>query len=197
MKEDNLISMIRASLRESARMKRSIEEDMIPGITEAIRLLVSCFEGGNKVLLMGNGGSSSDTQHMAAELVGRFERKRDPIPAISLTSDSSVLTALGNDFGFDRVFAQQVEALAGRNDVVLCFSTSGESENVIKAAMKAKEMGLKVICFLGENDSTLSKLADLPLHVPSARTCRIQEGHITLVHVICEGVDNCFTGKDK
>jgi D-sedoheptulose 7-phosphate isomerase len=197
MKDDNLIKTIRASLEDSARMKTVIADVMIPQVAEVVRLLASCIESGHKILIMGNGGSSSDAQHMAAELVGRFEREREPIPAISLTTDSSVLTAIGNDFGFDEVFAKQVQALAHQDDVVICFSTSGESENVIKAALRAKEIGAKVVGFLGERDCTLVKLADISLRVPSSRTCRIQEGHITLVHVICEGLDDYSIGKDK
>jgi len=197
MKDDNLGKRIRTSLVDSARIKTLIADDMIPQVTEVVKLLASCIESGHKILIMGNGGSSSDAQHMAAELVGRFERERDPIPAISLTTDSSVLTAIGNDFGFEEVFSMQVQALACRGDVVICFSTSGESENVIKAAVKAKEIGAKVVGFLGERDCTLAKLSDISLRVPSSRTCRIQEGHITLVHVICEGLDDYSIGKDK
>jgi len=197
MKDDNLVETIRNSLKESAEMKSLIADDMAHLISDAVKLLASCIENGHKILLMGNGGSSSDAQHMAAELIGRFERERDPIPAISLTTDSSVLTAIGNDFGFEEVFAQQVEALACRDDVVVCFSTSGESENVIRGAKRAKGKGAKVIGFLGEGESSLTKLVDLPLRVPSARTCRIQEGHITIVHVICEGLEDYFVGKGK
>jgi D-sedoheptulose 7-phosphate isomerase len=197
MKSRELQDAVRRSLLESAKLKETLAAGAIPVVIEAIKLLWSCLGGGNRVFVMGNGGSAADAQHMAAELIGRFEREREPVPCVSLTTDSSVLTALGNDFGFEEVFARQVAALARKGDLVVCFSTSGESENVIRGALKAKEMGAKVIGFLGESDaSRLAKVVDLQIRIPSSRTCRIQEGHMALVHVICEALENRMSGKD-
>jgi D-sedoheptulose 7-phosphate isomerase len=170
-------------------------EVMVPQLIEAIEMLASCLKNGNKVLLLGNGGSAADAQHMAGELVGRFEKEIKPIPFISLTTDSSVLTSIGNDYGFKEIFSRQIDALVSRGDVVICFSTSGESENVIEGVIKAREKGAVVIGFLGQGKKPLTGLVDLPLQVPSSRTCRIQEGHITLVHLICESLGNLYSGK--
>jgi len=186
MKEKELVDIIRTSLQDSAAVSAGLEGSMTPDILEAVSMLQSCIESGGKVLLMGNGGSASDAQHMTTELTGRFELDRVPLPFICLNTDSSLITAIGNDLGFREIFSRQIDALAGKKDLVVCFSTSGESENVIDGVARAREKGLKVIGFLGEGDSTLSKITDLSLRVPSIRTCRVQEGHITVVHVICE-----------
>jgi len=187
--------MIHASLIESSRLKREMAEVLIAPITEAIDILIACIEGNHKILCMGNGGSAADAQHMAAELIGRFERERKPFPCMTLTADTTTLTAIGNDYGFHEIFARQIEGLASRDDVIICFSTSGESENVIRGVMKAREKGVKVLGFLGGSESSLAKMVDLPIRVPSTRTCRIQEGHITLVHVICEALEAHFSGR--
>ncbi len=197
MDDQRLLDTIRDSLLESVRIKETISAEMPLSILEAVRLLVSCIESGHKILVMGNGGSASDAQHMASELVGRFERKREGFACIALTTDSSILTAIGNDYGFEEVFSRQVLALASRDDIVVCFSTSGESENVIRAAIAAREKGAKILGFLGSGNSSLAKRVDLPLHIPSTRTCRIQEGHGTLIHVICECLDDHFAGIDR
>ncbi len=188
---------IRDALHESANLKERMAEDMVPQIVEATEMLISCLKRGGKVLLMGNGGSAADAQHMAGELVGRFETEIRPLPFISLATDSSVLTAIGNDYGFEEVFSRQIDALASSGDVVVCFSTSGESKNVVNAVVKAREKGARVIGFLGQGSSTLAGLVDLPLQVPSSRTCRIQECHITLVHLICERLGNLYSAKGR
>jgi D-sedoheptulose 7-phosphate isomerase len=195
MNRNDRADAIRESLLEGARLATAIAGESVPALLEAADRIAACLAGGHRVLLLGNGGSAADAQHMAGELVGRFEREdRRPCPVLSLTSDSSVLTAIGNDYGFAEVFARQVEAHATAGDVLLCFSTSGESENVIRAVHAAKERGVTVVGFLGGGESTLAKQVDHALRVPSRRTCRIQEGHIAMVHVICEELDRLLSG---
>ncbi len=197
MDDQKLLDTIRESLLESVRVKEAISEELPSSVLEAVRMLASCIEDGHKILVMGNGGSASDAQHLASELIGRFERERRGFPCISLTTDSSVLTAIGNDYGFEEVFSRQVLALASRDDVVICISTSGESENVIRAAIAAREKGARTLGFLGSGNSSLAKRVDVSVQIPSTRTCRIQEGHGTLIHVICECLDNLFARIDR
>ena len=149
----------------------------------------------HKVLLCGNGGSASDAQHIAAEFVGRFEDERRAWPAIALTTDTSALTALANDYGYERIFARQVDALATTGDVLVCISTSGNSENVLAAAMAARERGCRTIGLTGANGKRLASLCDVTVLVPSTRTARIQEAHITIGHIWCEMVDVLFREK--
>ena len=151
------------------------------------------LKNGNKVLLMGNGGSAADSQHIAAELVGRFKNERKGLPAIALTTDTSILTAVGNDYSFNEIFARQIEALANKGDLVIGISTSGNSENVIKGILKAKEIGCYTVGLLGKDGGKLKDLVDLPIIVPSNSTPRIQECHILIGHIICEIVDREFS----
>ncbi|SNR60790.1 D-sedoheptulose 7-phosphate isomerase [Desulfurobacterium atlanticum] len=147
----------------------------------------------NKVLLMGNGGSAADCQHIAAELVGRFKKERKGLPAIALTTDTSILTAVGNDYSFNEIFARQIEALANKGDLVIGISTSGNSENVIRGILKAKEIGCYTVGLLGKNGGKLKDLVDLAIVVPSNNTPRIQECHILIGHIVCEIVDREFS----
>ena len=140
-------------------------------------------------ILMGNGGSAADSQHIAAELVGRFKKERRAIPAIALTVDTSSLTALGNDYGFDSIFERQVEAHARENDAVVGISTSGNSENVVRALKKANEIGAETIGLVGNNGGKIKEVANLSIIVPSNDTARIQEVHITIGHIICELIE--------
>jgi len=158
-------------------------------VDSCARLLVSVFDSGNKLLVCGNGGSAADSQHIAAEFVGRFERERRPLPAIALTTDTSALTALANDYDFERVFARQLEALAVKGDCLLAISTSGTSPNVIAAVMAARRVGCKVIGLTGAKGKKMASLCDSVVMVPSERTARIQEAHITIAHYWCEAVD--------
>jgi D-sedoheptulose 7-phosphate isomerase len=144
---------------------------------------------GGKVLLFGNGGSAAEAQHIAAEFVGRFQRERRPLPALALTTDSSILTALGNDYGFERVFARQVEALANPGDVVVALSTSGSSANVLAAVMTARSRNCAVVGITGANGRRLASLCDAPVLVPSTLSARIQEASLTIGHLWCEMVD--------
>ena len=183
------MKFIKESLLESAELKRKVAEAMADSIEKAIEAMCSALRAGKKVLLMGNGGSAADAQHIAAELVSRFKKERKAIPAISLSTDTSILTAIGNDYGFEKVFERQIEALGNKGDVVIGISTSGNSENVYRAMKLAKEMGLKTIGLLGNDGGKIKDFSDIPLIVPSKNTPRIQEAHITIEHIICEGVE--------
>lgn len=184
-------------LKESIGVKRAIAEGMAGEIAEAARMVIDALRAGGKVILFGNGGSAADAQHIACELVGRFGRERPALPAIALTTDTSVLTAVGNDIGFENIFARQVEALANSGDVAIAISTSGSSPDVIKAVGVAREKGCKVIGFTGKNGQKLAGLADLAIVVPSDKTPRIQEAHITIGHIICRLVEEEIFGKKK
>jgi D-sedoheptulose 7-phosphate isomerase len=152
-------------------------------VTGAADLILDTLRSGRKVLICGNGGSASDAQHFAAELVGRFERERNALPAIALTTDTSILTAVGNDYGYETVFSRQVEGLAISGDVLVGISTSGNSRNVILAVTTAKERGVKCIGLLGRDGGELASLVDIPVVVPHAVTARIQEAHIFIIHL--------------
>lgn len=152
--------------------------------------------GGNKVLWCGNGGSAADSQHLAAELIGRFKRERQAIPSIALTTDTSILTAIGNDYGFERVFQRQVEAHCTRGDVVVGISTSGNSQNVCLALETARKIGAFTAAFTGENGGKLAEIAEAALRVPSRDTARIQEAHILCGHVLCDWVEKCLVERN-
>ena len=159
---------------------------IMPEVASAGLRVRTALEKGRKILICGNGGSAADSQHMAAEFVGRFVKERQSLPALALTVDTSLLTAVGNDYGFDCVFSRQVEGLGQEGDVLIAISTSGNSANVVKAVKTAKEKGIYVIALTGENGGILAKELDLCLAVPSQVTARIQEMHIMIIHMICE-----------
>lgn len=173
-------------------------KQIAPEIEQCALWVTDVFHKGGKVLVMGNGGSAADAQHLAAELVGRFVLERRALPAIALTTDTSILTAVGNDYGFDEVFARQVEALATAGDVVLGISTSGHSANVIKALAVARERGCRTIGLLGRDGGRIAGMVDLALTVPSQETPRIQEAHQLIIHIICDLVEKeLFGGEGK
>lgn len=184
----NRDKFIKESLVESSETKLQILDKCSEDIKSAVDLLATSYRNGKKLLLCGNGGSAADCQHIATELMIRLNHhvQRPALPAIALTTDTSNLTAGGNDIGFDNVFARNVEGLGNEGDVLLAISTSGNSGNVIKAVQKAHEKKMKVIAFLGGNGGKLKDLTDLPIIIPSSNTQRIQEGHITIAHIICE-----------
>lgn len=184
-------SFISNELNESAEIKKSILDKCSTDIHSAIVKLVNSFRQGNKLLLCGNGGSAADSQHIAAEFMIRLSHdlERPAIPAIALTTDTSFLTAGGNDIGYDNVFARGVEGLGNKGDVLIAISTSGNSGNVVKAVEQAKKNGMNVIGFLGGNGGKLKDLCDISVVVPSPSTQRIQEGHITIAHILCEAVE--------
>lgn len=179
--------LVAKSLSESIEVKRRLLE-LADQVGRAGELVVETLAGGGRVYLVGNGGSAADAQHLAAELVGRFETD-NRLPALALTTDTSLLTALANDFGFDQVFARQIEALAGPGDLLVALSTSGASANVLEAIRQARRQGLKVLGLAGRDGGPMKALCDLCLVVPEGRTCRIQEAHITLGHILCEIVE--------
>ena len=188
--------MIIKVLEESANVKIKLARKFSGHILQAAQMCIHCCNSGGKIVLFGNGGSAADAQHIAAELVGRFNLERQGIPAVALTTNTSILTALGNDYGFDATFARQVEAIVKENDVVIAISTTGKSKNVLDAIKKAKEKGAKTICLTGRDGGELAKMVDLAVIVPSNSVPRIQEAHITIGHIICELVeDGLFTKK--
>lgn len=163
-----------------------------PRVAEATDVIEQCLRAGNKLLVCGNGGSAADASHFVTELVVRFARDRQPYPAICLASDSGILTAAANDFGFDEIFARQVAAFAQSGDVLICLTTSGKSRNVIRALEEAKGRGLKTIAFLGRDGGSTIGIADVDLLVKGDSTARIQEAHQLLLHVLCEIIDIRF-----
>lgn len=165
-------------------------ETMQESLESASKLVVETLKNGNKILLCGNGGSAADAQHIAAELVGRYKTERRGLPGIALTTDTSALTAIGNDYGYDRVFDRQVEALVNKGDLIIGISTSGNSKNVINALKVAKEMGCKTLGLSGRDGGAMNELCDVNLVVPSNNTPRIQEMHILFGHTICQIIDN-------
>ena len=188
---------INDSLNDSSETKLKIKDQLTEDILKAVDLLATGFKNGNKLLLCGNGGSAADCQHIATELMIKLSHhiQRPALPAIALTTDTSNLTAGGNDIGFENVFARNVEGLGNNGDVLLAISTSGNSSNVIKAVHAARNKKMKVIGFLGGNGGKLKGLVDLPMVVPSSNVQRIQEGHITVAHIICELVEYALYGK--
>lgn len=179
------------SLKESAQTKIDIEKYCKEIVIKSVDLIVEAYRNGKKVLLCGNGGSAADSQHIAAELMIRLSHKinRPALPAIALTTDTSNLTAGSNDLGFENVFARSIEGLGNEGDILIAISTSGNSSNIIKAAEKAREKKMKVIGFLGGTGGKLKDKVDLPIIIPSSNVQRIQEGHITIAHIICELVE--------
>ena len=181
-------------IEESVALKRSLIEQT-DTILEIANRLVQCFRRGNKVLLFGNGGSAADAQHIAAELAGKYRLCRDPLPAIALTTNTSSLTAIGNDFGYQEVFARQLRGLAKKGDIAIGISTSGNSINVIAGIEEAKRCGLTTIAFTGQGGK-LREIADHVLSVPSTDTPRIQEAHITAGHIVSYLVETSLFGED-
>jgi D-sedoheptulose 7-phosphate isomerase len=186
---DARLARVRASLEESARAKRETLEVSGARIVEAAELLIEAFRAGHRVLAFGNGGSAADAQHLAAELAGRFARERPGFPALALTANTSDLTAIGNDYGFEQVFARLVQAHGRAGDVVVAISTSGNSPNVLAGVEAARQRGLHSVGLVGKGGGRLGSLVDVAIAVPSDSTARIQECHIAAIHVLCELVD--------
>lgn len=174
---------------ESIQVKEELLKSGISRILEISQIIIEALKKGGKLIIFGNGGSASDAQHIAAELVGRFKKDRPALAAIALTTNTSIITALANDFGYDVIFSRQIEALADKRDVVFGISTSGKAKNVIIAIKQAKKMGLKTIALTGCDGGELAKIADISLIVPSSVTARIQEAHIVIGHIICELIE--------
>lgn len=193
---DDLADDLSRSLGEGAGLRDELARQCAEPAAEAARAIAGCFRRGGKVLLFGNGGSAADAQHLAAELVGRFSTQRRALPAIALTTDTSTLTAVANDLGFEQVFARQIEALGRRGDVAFAISTSGGSANVLAGVETAREHGLRVLALTGGSGGALAEAADVAIVAPSASTPRIQECHLALEHAICEAVEQLLFSGD-
>jgi D-sedoheptulose 7-phosphate isomerase len=185
---------------ESARLKLDAADDLAPRIARAAGVLTECLLADGKILVCGNGGSAADAQHFAAELVGRFERERPELPAIALTTDSSLLTAVANDYSFEQIFAKQVRALGSKGDVLLAISTSGNSRNVIAAIEAARQRDMHVVALTGKGGGQMGGLlgdSDVHLCVPHSRTARIQEVHLLTIHCLCDIIDATLLGDES
>ncbi|CAG0995754.1 D-sedoheptulose 7-phosphate isomerase [Myxococcaceae bacterium] len=188
---------VRALLEESARVKRALAEQGAEAIAAAADAVSRSLRAGGKLLVLGNGGSASDAQHLAAELTGRFERERDALAAIALCANTSELTALGNDYGFEKVFSRLVAAHGRPGDVVLAISTSGNSPNVLEAVREARRRDLRTIAFTGRGGGKLAPAVDIAVVVPSDETPRIQEAHIAAGHALCELVESALLAEPR
>ena len=184
-------NVVKNALREHLRTVYHLLEsvDYVSKMEEIAAACKDVLMANGKIILCGNGGSAADCQHISAELVGRFRKNRKGIPAIALTVDTSILTALGNDFSFDRVFSRQVEALGNKGDILIALSTSGNSQNVINAVIEAHRHELKVIGLTGQTGGRLADLCDYVVRIPSDDTARIQEAHILTAHILCEMIE--------
>ena len=191
--------IVKDILNESIRVKKKIVDDpsLLSQINQISSIIIEAYRKKNKVILFGNGGSAADAQHIAGEFVNRLHLEREALPAIALTTDSSVLTSIANDYDYSRIFARQVEALAKEGDVVIGISTSGSSSNVIEAVKTAKEKGAKTVGFTGNKGRKLAELVDFVISVPSDETPRIQESHITILHIICCLVERELFGDES
>jgi len=188
---------IKDILLESIQVKEEILRNQIESIAQIAELMIDCLKKDGKVIVFGNGGSASDSQHIAAELVGRFKKDRSALAGVALTTNTSIITSIANDYGYDVVFSRQVEALGKKNDVVLGISTSGKAKNVALGIKQAKKMGIKTVALSGGDGGEIVKLADVSLVVPSKITARIQEAHITIAHIICEMIEQELCQEQK
>jgi len=191
---------IRGHFAESAQLKLEAAEELAPEIARAAGVLTECLFADGKILACGNGGSAADAQHFAAELVGRFERERPELPAISLSTDTSLLTAIANDYSFEQVFAKQVLALGAKGDVLLAISTSGNSGNVMAAVEAAHKREMRVVALTGNDGGRVGELmapGDVNLCVPHSRTARIQEVHLLMIHCLCDTIDATLLGDES
>jgi len=193
------VSRIRSHFVDSAQLKLAAVDALAPAVARAAELMAECLLGDNKILACGNGGSACDAQHFAAEMVGRFERERPELPAISLATDTSILTAVANDYAYEHVFAKQVRALGAAGDILLAISTSGNSSNVIAAVEAAHDREMRVVALTGKSGGRVGAMLaplDVELRVPHERTARIQECHLLMIHCLCDAIDNTLLGEE-
>ena len=188
--ENDILNIFEKNATVINESKASIKE-----INSAVNMIIKTIEKGKKIVIFGNGGSAADAQHMAAEFVGRYLIERDSLPAIALTTDTSALTGIGNDYGFEKVFARQCDALVNNGDLVIAISTSGKSPNIIEGIKTSKNKNAKIILLTGKNNNKLKHLTDITIRIPSNETPRIQESHRIIIHIICEFVEKHFLKK--
>lgn len=187
----NSLQFVKDEIQSSAEVKQKLmrDEALLKELARVTDACIETYKNGGKTLLAGNGGSAADAQHIAAEFVSRFYFDRPALPSIALSTDPSIVTAIGNDYGYENLFLRQVEAQGKRGDVFIAISTSGKSPNVLKAIMKAKEMGLKTVALTGEKGVEMASMCDFAIRAPSSVTPKIQECHIAIGHAICAGVE--------
>lgn len=193
------VSRIREHFAASAQLKLDAVESLAPQIARAAESMTACLFADGRILSCGNGGSAGDAQHFAAEMIGRFERERPELPAIALSTDTSILTAIANDYTFEQVFAKQVRALGRKGDVLLAFSTSGNSGNVVAAIDAAHEREMRVVALTGKGGGRIGELmrdGDVHICVPHERTARIQEVHLLTLHCLCDAIDRTLLGDE-
>ncbi len=194
-----MTNRILANFQESAELKMQAALELATPIDQAVQMMFHALANGNKILACGNGGSAADCQHFAAELVGRFERERLPLPALALTTDSSIMTAVANDYDYQQVFAKQVQAFGQAGDILLAISTSGNSTSIINAVVAAQERDMQIVALTGKGGGEMANLLcehDVHICVPHQRTCRIQEVHLLTIHCLCDGIDHALFGGD-
>ena len=185
---------IKTMIEESAKA-RELSSLLAPQIEKAVDMVAGALKSGKKILIAGNGGSATQASHMAAEFVGRYKIERKALPCIALTTDLAAITSIGNDYGFEKIFERQIQALGEEGDVFIALSTSGHSKNIINAIHAAKKLGINVIGLIGKDGGAQKNTSDVELIVPSNNTARIQEAHLMILHIICELVDNKLFGK--
>ena len=188
MKEKNFEKQIMNRFESSCKIIKK-SQSLTLKIDESVKMILDSLRSGGKIVIFGNGGSAADAQHMAAEFIGRYLLERKSIPSIALTTDSSILTSISNDYKFEEVFSRQCEALVNSNDIIIAISTSGKSANIIKGIKTCVKKGAKVIALTGKDGGKLKNLCEILLNIPSNETPRIQEGHRTVIHIICELVE--------
>lgn len=189
---NNLDLLIKKNFDDHINVSNKTQLQLFKLIKQASEILINCFKNGNKILIFGNGGSAADAQHISAEFVGRFVKERDPFPAIALTTDTSAITAISNDYGYENVFQRQVKALAKNGDVLLGITTSGNSLNVVNAMKEGKRIGCLTIGLSGRNGGEMNNECDLNIVIPCNNTARIQEMHILIGHIFCDLVDSNY-----
>ncbi|MGE5386375.1 MAG: phosphoheptose isomerase [Betaproteobacteria bacterium] len=196
----DLIARVTRNFEDSAQTKLNTVEMLAAPIAAAIETITASLLNGGKILACGNGGSAADAQHFAAELVGRYEAERQGLAAVALTTDTSILTAVGNDYAFNQIFARQVQALGNTGDVLLAISTSGNSENVVEAITAAHQANVRVVALTGRSGGRIAEMLrddDIHLCVPVDRTARIQETHLLIIHCLCDGIDSLLLGVEE